>query len=220
VPVPPGTMGTMSTGSGRPDEARAREGDETRHATLLRGVRNPVIVILILAGIFDGLAGNPVHAILLIVVALVLASDVDLPVQVEGGTDVAVEPEDSHSLVALVIAVVYAVAVGGFERYSWPGTVAVIVPGVVGLLMAFRAARIPGPEPRPIQHRGAVAWASLFIALGLWELTNLLLQPDLATGSYAHPTLSTLLDPILAMHTGRSALLFVWLVLGWYLVKR
>jgi len=179
-----------------------------------------VIVILALAGLFDGLAGNPVHAVLLVGVALLLWSGVDLPVQVEERSEAAVVPDDGHPLVVLVIAVVYAVAVGGFDRYSWPATLAVIVLGVVGLMMAFRTSRTIGPDPGPIGRRGAVAWASVFVALGLWELTNLLLQPDLVTGSYAHPTLSTLLDPILALHTGRSALLFVWLVLGWYLVKR
>jgi hypothetical protein len=212
--------GTMDTGSDRPDDARAREGGWQRHTSLLTTVRDPVIVILLLAGIFDGLAGNPVHAIVLISVALFLTSGVDVPVRVEERSEAAETAEDGHPFAALAIAVIYAVAMGAFERYSWPATLAVIVPGAVGLMMAFRTARNPGPEPPPIGRHGAVAWASLFVALGIFELVNLLLQPDLATGSYAHPTISTLLDPILAMHTGRSVLLFVWLLLGWYLVKR
>jgi hypothetical protein len=197
-------------------DEKHREG--TRRSTLPK--IDPVIIILALAGLFDGLAGNPVHAILLIAVALLLASNVDLPVLVEERSEAVAGPDDGHPFVAVMIAVVYAVAVGAFERYSWPATVAVIAPGVVGLLMAFRATHSPGPEPRPIGRHGAIAWASLFVALGIFELVNLLLQPDLATGSYAHPTLSTLLDPVLALHTGRSVLLFVWLTLGWYLVKR
>jgi len=179
-----------------------------------------VIVILALAGLFDGLAGNPVHAVLLVGVALLLWSGVDLPVQVEEQPEATVKPDDGHPFVALVFAVVFAVVVGAFDRYSWPATLAVIVLGVVGLMMAFRTSRAIGPEPGPIGRHGAIAWGSVFVALGLWELTNLLLQPDLVTGSWAHPTLSTLLDPILALHTGRSVLLFVWLALGWYLVRR
>ncbi len=201
--------GVVNTGAGRPDET----GDETTRRSTLPNV-DPVIVVLTLAGIFDGLAGNPVHAFLLIGIALLLVSGADLHVRP------TTRMNGHHPLAALAVAVVFAVVVGGFERYSWPATVAVIVPGVAGLLMAFRAARTPGPEPLVVGRHGAVAWASLFVVLGLWELTNLLLQPDLATASYAHPTLSTLLDPILAMHTGRSVLLFVWLALGWHLVKR
>jgi hypothetical protein len=55
--------------------------------------------------------------------------------------------------------------------------------------------------------------------LGLWELTQLLLQPTLTTDSYAHPTISVLTDPLLASHVGRSILLFVWLAAGWFLVR-
>lgn len=174
-----------------------------------------MIVILALAGIFDGLAGNPVHAFLLVGVALLLAS----------GADIRMRPivewtGERRPIRTLMFAVVYAVVIGGFDRYSWPATVAVVVPGVVGLLAAFQTAQSPGPEPAPIGRVGAVAWAGVFVVLALWELMNLLLQPDLATGSFAHPTISTLLDPILALHSGRSVLLFAWLGLGWYLVKR
>ena len=56
-----------------------------------------------------------------------------------------------------------------------------------------------------------MAWVSLFIALGLWELSALLLQPTLTTDSYAHPTISVLTDPVLATHLGRSIALFAWL---------
>ena len=76
------------------------------------------------------------------------------------------------------------------------------------------------PEPGPIGTVGAVAWMSVFIGLGLWELTQLLLQPNLTTDSYAHPTISTLSDPIFATHPGRTIGLLVWLLFGWFLVRR
>ena len=60
----------------------------------------------------------------------------------------------------------------------------------------------------------------MVVALGLFELTNLLLQPSLTTDSYAHPTLSVMTDPVLASHPGRSAVLFLWLALGWFLFRR
>jgi hypothetical protein len=65
-----------------------------------------------------------------------------------------------------------------------------------------------------------VAWLAIFVGLSLWELINLLLQPSFTTDSYAHPTLSVLSDPFLASPVGRAIGLFLWLVLGWYLVDR
>jgi hypothetical protein len=54
----------------------------------------------------------------------------------------------------------------------------------------------------------------------LWELQALLQQPNLTASSYTHPTISTLTDPVLAGWGGRSVLLAVWLLLGWFLVER
>jgi hypothetical protein len=61
-----------------------------------------------------------------------------------------------------------------------------------------------------------VVWAGASV----WELTPLYLQPNLATDSNAHPTLSYLADPLLASVAGRSAVLFGWLAFGWYLARR
>ncbi|HDH26682.1 MAG TPA: hypothetical protein ENH00_10910 [Actinobacteria bacterium] len=202
-------------------------------------LQDPVIVILILAGIFDGLSGSPVHAILLIGVGLLLARTSTEGPAIQGpgsqvgdvggrdGRYVGVRKalaEPAHvserNAVGLVVVVLYAAIVGGFERYSWPATLAVVVPGLLGLVLVWRESVVPGPEPAPISRRGARAWGTVFVALGLWELTNLLLQPSLEVGSHAHPTLSVLMDPILSLHVGRSISLFLWLAFGWYLVRR
>jgi hypothetical protein len=114
----------------------------------------------------------------------------------------------------------YAVVVGAFACYSWPATVAVMVPGVAAIAIAWRTPSLEVTGSGPIERVGALAWAAVFVALGLWELTALLLQPDLVTKSYAHPTISALMDPVLASYAGRSATLFVWLGLGWFLLER
>jgi hypothetical protein len=67
---------------------------------------------------------------------------------------------------------------------------------------------------------GAVLWGAVFVAGCLWELSSLLEQPNLATSSYTHPTISTLTDPLLSTMTGRAAVLAAWLGLGWFLVER
>jgi hypothetical protein len=58
------------------------------------------------------------------------------------------------------------------------------------------------------------------VAAGLWELSALVLQPDLDTTSSAHPTISALTDPLLTSHAGRSVALAVWVAVGWFLVRR
>jgi hypothetical protein len=112
------------------------------------------------------------------------------------------------------------VAAGGLARFTWPVMVAVVVPGIVGVMSAWYAAPRPSAEAAPIQAGGAAAWAAVFVALALWELGTWLLQPTLTTGSPAHPTISVLLDPLLGSSPGRSVGFAAWLALGWFLVRR
>jgi len=185
-----------------------------------------VVVALVLAGIFDGLSGNPVHSILLFAVALGLVAEaaglVPAPSLVPSDGPVAAASTGSvvrRHPVLTAGAIGYAILVGGFGRYSWPATAAVIVPGATAIALAWRTAPAPGTTIS-FDRAGTMAWASLFVALGLFELTNLLLQPSLTTDSYAHPTLSALTDPLLAAHPGRSIGLLVWLASGWFLLGR
>jgi len=67
---------------------------------------------------------------------------------------------------------------------------------------------------------GTLAWVVVLVTGCLWELYALLQQPSLTTDSYAHPTISTLTDPLLATSPGRSVVLFAWVAFGWYLVER
>jgi hypothetical protein len=120
----------------------------------------------------------------------------------------------------IAAAIAFAAIVGTFGRYSWPATVAIILPGTAALLITWRGPLRHRAEPGPTPLVGIVAWASVFVALALWELTSLLLQPSLTTDSYAHPTLSVLTDPALATHPGRSIALFAWLALGGFLILR
>jgi hypothetical protein len=220
----------------------------------LAAVRDPVVVILVVAGVLDGISGNPVHSILLFAVAGALgcyavrrrgrtAAPVDqgelsgpLSIRVTGDdgarrfpvTRAGAGVEQSSGLLrnpvvtaaVLVAGVVYAGAVGTFGRYSWPVTVAVLAPGAMVLALAWRGPIEHGVEPLPIDQMGILAWLCVVVGLALWELTELLLQPSLHHGSYAHPTISVLTDPILASHPGRSVVLFAWLAVAWWLVQR
>jgi len=186
-------------------------------------LRDPVVLILLLAGTFDGLSGNPIHSILLFATALALGWD-GARRRGEPRAPAAVVPERAPSrllvAIALIASVAYAATVGGFGRYSWPTTISILALGAVALVVAWRGPRHPEREPASLDPLGAVAWASAFVALALWELANLLLQPNFTTDSYAHPTLSVLTDPILASHVGRSIILSLWLAFGWFLLER
>jgi hypothetical protein len=113
----------------------------------------------------------------------------------------------------------YAVVVGSFSRYSWPATVAVAGLGAAVVAVGWRGPRHTRSAPPRPPAVGLALWGAVFVAACLWELWSLLEQPNLATSSYAHPTISTLTDPVLSTWAGRSVVLAAWLGLGWFLVE-
>lgn len=182
------------------------------------GLRNPVVFVLLAAGVGDAVTGNAVDALLLLGVGVALARSGKTP---RGEVDSLrrTAPRGGRwILLAVATGLAYALVVGGLQRYSWPVTLAVVVPGAVALTIAWREPM--SVEPPPIDPLGARLWVGVFVALGLWELANLVMQPSLLEGSYDHPTLSVLSDSFLASQGGRSVALFAWLGFGWYLVER
>jgi hypothetical protein len=206
-------------------------------------LRDPVIAILLLAGVAEILAGDPlVDWLVLLTTAAALGWDrmrrrrpldgeavgrVRPPRPAGGSAPAQPGPRWADRLVpdrltpALVIGGLgYAVAAGGLDPFSWPAMVAVAGPGLVGVMSAWRPSPRPSAEAAPIHAGGAAAWAAVFVVLALWELGALLLQPSLTTSSPLHPTISVLLDPALGSHPGRSVGFATWLALGWFLVRR
>jgi len=120
----------------------------------------------------------------------------------------------------LVAGVLYARVVGTFSRYSWPATAAVVSLGVVVVLIGWHGPLRVRPSRGRLPVVGTALWAVVLVLGCLWELAALLRQPSLTATSYAHPTISALTDPVLASSGGRSAVLAVWLAIGWYLVRR
>ena len=116
--------------------------------------------------------------------------------------------------------VAYAAVMGSFTRYSWPATAGIILLGTVVVLIGWHGPLRERPARGRLPVAGTLAWIVVLVAGGLWELSALLLQPSITTDSYAHPTISTLTDPVLASSPGRAAVLAAWLALGWYLVER
>jgi hypothetical protein len=202
---------------------------QTVAGDLRAALRDPVVVILFVAGLFDGISDNWVHACFLWGVAGLIGLDdarrrrgiaaPEVPLLSGEVTSSPIRVVSTRAL-AVTAALAYVAVGGEYGRYTWPATLVIIGPAVLVVAMSWRGPLRARPVPAPIQTPGVLAWLGLFVAAGLWELGALLAQPSLRTDSYAHPTLSYLMDPILSEHIGRSIVLGVWLGIGWWLLTR
>jgi len=202
------------------EDTRAAPRGRLANIPLLRALPDTVVIILVLAGFFDMISGNPIiHGVVLFAAAGAIVGDAIA--RRGAGQQLrkpAARPRTSLYVVGIMIG--YAVVVGEFTRYSWPASIAVAIPAVGAVAYAWRTSPPKRPEAEQVGVFGAIVWASVFIALGVWELAALLLQPTLIIESYDHPTISAVMDPILVSHAARSVFLLLWLAVGWYLVDR
>jgi len=188
------------------------------------------------------ITGRPVNGVLLLLVALGLAWDAARnphraaesargeawsrttpAISAHGKSDSGPRvPRRRRPIIVAVVAggAAYAYVVGTFTRYSWPATAGVIGLAVVMVALGWRGPLRPRPDPGRLPTVGAVLWACLLLAAGIWELTALFLQPSLTIMSYAHPTISELASPLLATHSGRSVAVGLWVAIGGYLAQR
>lgn len=198
-------------------------------------MKDPVAWILVIAGVVELLSGGTAArgAILFAGAGLILADRIRLGLararaRVTAGT---VQTELPHrlspgALQAAVLrstwiaaAVVAVLVTALFAVHSLPLTAAT---GLVGILVVGWAWLTQPDEPSTLRpaRLGLLVWAGLFLALGLWELTALLGQPTLTDMSYDHPTISYLLDPVLATYPGRVLGFALWAAAGRGLVRR
>ena len=221
----------------------APRGLAERVLIMASGLRQPIVAILVLISFFTVLSGKPLDGLLLVTVAMALVWDAGMNSRQAARREVAVPAAPAGAsaptlaqqgawrlrsrpprlrLVAVgsAAAVLYALTVGSFTRYSWPATAGVVSIGAGVVVVGWGGPTRQRQVPAKFTRIGAFTWGMLFIGASLWELTALLMQPSIETSSYAHPTISTLTDPLLGSAPGRFAALLAWIALGAYLVER
>lgn len=225
---PDGDPAALPIAASRPSPKGLAE----RMIIIASGVRQPIVAILVLISFFTLLSGKPLDALLLVTVAMALAWDAGMNSRPAVGSPAAGPAQQGAwrlrsrpprlRLVAAgsAAAVIYALTFGSFTRYSWPATAGVVSIGASVVVVGWGGPTRQRQVPAKFARIGAVTWGTLFVGASLWELTALLMQPNIETSSYAHPTISTLTDPLLASAPGRFVALLAWIALGAYLVER
>jgi hypothetical protein len=226
----------------RRPEGAGRAGRVIRAAP---GLWQPIVVILLLIAFFSTISGRPLDGLLMLLVAAGLAWDVgkrsaegeagrDVPAVGQAAGSAAGKAADQHfeadpvrgrrrailAVTWLAGGALYAGVVGSFSRYSWPATAGVVALGAIVVLIGWHGPLRTRPDPGRLPLPGTALWGGLLVAGGLWELAAFVQQPSLTAASSAHPTISTLTDPLLSSHGGRSIALAAWLLVGWLLVER
>ena len=128
-------------------------------------------------------------------------------------------PDDRR--VVLVCVVVYAAVAALTRPLTSEAAVAVAVPAVAGLIVAGLAR--PSADHAaidPAVRRTAALWAAV-VALGTaWEAAAWLQQPAYNVGSYEHPTISLLFDPVTQAGIRRFAAWCCWVYVGYRMGRR
>jgi hypothetical protein len=112
----------------------------------------------------------------------------------------------------VLIAAVYSWVAAGFHPFTVAEEIMVAIPA----LAIFAAAWGPSRPPATVRwSRPSVAlWLGLVVLTIGWELLAYFSTPR-----HDHPTLSVIADEIMSVHPGRALLFFLWLALGWLLVR-
>lgn len=101
-------------------------------------------------------------------------------------------------------------------RHGTTVFVTMMVLGVVMVAMAWAPVerRSENGENASALRRSAWLWASIAVAVCLWEAITFVLSMIASGGSEAHPTVSVLLDPMLETILGRIVFVGLWLAAG------
>jgi hypothetical protein len=108
----------------------------------------------------------------------------------------------------------YAWLLGGAAPFSTRALLEVLLPGAVLGVIAFARPpeRIPAPES--VDTAGMSYWIIVIALLFEWEASAV------RDNRPWHPSLTDLVNPLIAPHPIKTAAIVVWLLSGWALVRR
>jgi hypothetical protein len=131
----------------------------------------------------------------------------------EGPLPLGARPARNAIIGAGVIG--YAWMLGGTAPFSARALLGVLLPGAVLGVIAFArpTERIPAPES--VDVAGFSYWIICIALLFEWEASAV--RDSLVP---AHPSLTDLINPLIAPHPIKTAAIVVWLLAGWALVRR
>ena len=118
------------------------------------------------------------------------------------------------------VAIGYAAFGASLRTLTWQATAAVLLPATIIAVTAMRRAPARAEPLEANEVRAAQVWAILLTAGLLWEAWAFFNQPGVTIASYDHPSLSSLVGPILHEWPVRFGAWLVWLYAGWRLVPR
>ena len=122
-------------------------------------------------------------------------------------------PARNAAIAAALIG--YAWVVGGAAPFSAKALLGVLLPGAALGVIAYARPPERIPPPESVDVAGFSYW---IIAIGLlfeWEAAAV------RDGSPSwHPSLTDLINPLIAPHPVKSAAIVIWLLAGWALVRR
>ncbi len=109
----------------------------------------------------------------------------------------------------------YAWVVGGTAPFSMKALSGVLLPGAVLGVIAYTRPPERIPPPVSVDVAGFSYWIIAIALLFEWEASAV------RDGSpWWHPSLTDLINPLLAPHPVKSAAIVIWLLAGWALVRR
>jgi hypothetical protein len=109
----------------------------------------------------------------------------------------------------------YCWVAGGSAPLTSRALITVLIPAAVLGLIAFARPPQRIPPPESVDIAGFSYWLVAIALLFEWEASSV------RDNSPAwHPSLTDLINPLLAPHPVRSAAFGLWLLSGWALVKR
>jgi hypothetical protein len=121
----------------------------------------------------------------------------------------------AQSAVVGAAVVGYAWLLGGIAPFSTKALLGVLLPGALLGVIAFARPPERIAPPESVDVAGLSYWAICIALLFEWEASAV---RDNSPPS--HPSLTDLINPLIAPHPVKTAAIVVWLLAGWALVKR